>query len=147
MVWSLPHPKRIETRPRPYNRSEGRPEPRPPMPLSFITGGIALRAYDHRGTFESVGALRRLGERPQRTKLSPRHKAMEVSSVHCPGCRLNGPPPIISEIGAKVPGGLNSKVVPKASPQASPRRAPRCGCVIFLCFRLSLNVVFFDLSL
>src|ERR1700751_2570183 len=50
---------------------------------------------------------------------------MEVSSVHSPGFRLNGPPPMISVIGTKVPGALNSKVVPSASPIASPRRAPR----------------------
>jgi len=50
---------------------------------------------------------------------------MEVSSVHSPGLRWNGPPPIMSVSGANVPGGLNSKVVPKASPAASPSRAPR----------------------
>jgi hypothetical protein len=50
---------------------------------------------------------------------------MEVSSVHSPGLRWNGPPPIMSASGANVPGGLNSKVVPRASPVANPRRAPR----------------------
>jgi len=31
----------------------------------------------------------------------------------------------MSVMGAKVPGGLNSRVVPKASPMARPRRQPR----------------------
>ena len=54
-----------------------------------------------------------------------RQSAMEVSSVQSPGLRWNGPPPVISASGANVPGGLNSKVVPKASPAANPSRAPR----------------------
>ena len=31
---------------------------------------------------------------------------MDVSSVHCPGSSLNGPPPTMSSIGSNVPGGL-----------------------------------------
>ena len=37
---------------------------------------------------------------------------------------LNGPPPTMSVIGVKVPGRLNSSVVPTASPQAKPTNAP-----------------------
>lgn len=57
------------------------------------------------------------------TRLSARQSAIDVSSVHSPGARRNGPPPIMSSIG----GGLeeNSLVVPSASPVASPSRQPR----------------------
>ena len=48
-----------------------------------------------------------------------------MSSVHWPGASPNGPPPTMSVIGANVPGGLNSSVVPSASPHARPSRAPR----------------------
>src|SRR5579863_3972185 len=50
---------------------------------------------------------------------------MEVSSVHCPVARWKGPPPTMSETGEKLPGGLNSRVVPSASPHAIPSSAPR----------------------
>ena len=58
-------------------------------------------------------------------RLSARQRAMEVSSVHSPGWRWNGPPPNMPLTGAKVPGALNSSVVPTASPVASPSSAPR----------------------
>src|ERR1035438_7231743 len=58
-------------------------------------------------------------------RLAARHSAIEVSSVHCPAFRLNGPPPTISVSGLKLPGGLNSSVVPTASPMAKPNRHPR----------------------
>src|SRR5574341_1145404 len=58
-------------------------------------------------------------------RLSARHRAMEVSSVHSPGRRPKGPPPTMSSMGSKEPGGLNSKVVPSASPTARPSRHPR----------------------
>ena len=58
-------------------------------------------------------------------RLSARQRAMEVSSVHSPGFRWKGPPPVMSVMGSKVPDGLNSRVVPRVSPTASPRRQPR----------------------
>ena len=53
------------------------------------------------------------------------HRAIDVSSVHCPGFNRKGPPPTMSVIGSKVPAHLNSFVVPTASPTARPMRAPR----------------------
>src|SRR3990172_7347062 len=50
---------------------------------------------------------------------------MDVSSVHWPGLRRKGPPPTLSAVGSKDPGGWNSRVVPRASPTANPRRHPR----------------------
>src|SRR5882724_10864150 len=50
---------------------------------------------------------------------------MEVSSVHSPGTRQNGPPPTIPCSFSNVPGARNSTVVPSASPDARPSRAPR----------------------
>jgi Sigma-54 interaction domain len=58
------------------------------------------------------------------TRLSPRQSAMLVSSVHWPGCRLNGPPPTMSESGLNVPGVLNSNVLPSASPSSAPCGGP-----------------------
>jgi hypothetical protein len=56
---------------------------------------------------------------------APAVATIEVSSVHSPGARRNGPPPIMSAIFAKEPGEQNSRVVPRASPTASPSRLPR----------------------
>jgi len=58
------------------------------------------------------------------TRLCARYSAMEVSSVHSPGARLNLPPPTISCSGVKLPGGTNSTDVPTASPTANPSRQP-----------------------
>src|SRR5687768_9106652 len=58
-------------------------------------------------------------------RLSARQSAIDVSSVHWPGAREKGPPPVMSVTRGKVPGGRNSTVVPSASPAARPRRAPR----------------------
>ena len=54
---------------------------------------------------------------------------MDVSSVHSPGARPNGPPPTMSITGAKVSRGENSTVVPTASPHANPSRAPRARSI------------------
>lgn len=53
-----------------------------------------------------------------------RRIAIDVSSVHSPGLRSNGPPPPISVIGSKLPRGRNSRDVPIASPTAKPSRHP-----------------------
>src|SRR5207245_10172219 len=37
-----------------------------------------------------------------------RQRAIDVSSVHAPAGRLNGPPPTMSAMGASVPGTRNS---------------------------------------
>jgi len=58
-------------------------------------------------------------------RLSARHRVIAVSSVHSPGLSLNAPPPTMSSIGMKLPGLLNSSVVPTASPVATPSRQPR----------------------
>src|SRR5574341_963855 len=58
-------------------------------------------------------------------RLSARHRAMDVSSVHSPGRKPKGPPPTMSSMGSKESGGLNSRVVPSASPTARPSRHPR----------------------
>ncbi len=50
---------------------------------------------------------------------------MDVSSVHWPASRPNGPPPCMSVNGLKLPRGQNSTAAPTASPVASPRRQPR----------------------
>src|SRR6266536_6126972 len=65
-------------------------------------------------------------------RLSARQSAIEVSSVHAPGASWKGPPPIMSSIGAKEPGGLNSRVVPSASPTARPNIAPRYRSAVFM---------------
>ena len=49
---------------------------------------------------------------------------MEVSSVHPPGRRPNGPPPTMSSRRSCASRGRNSSVVPTASPTARPRKAP-----------------------
>lgn len=49
---------------------------------------------------------------------------MDVSSVHSPGWRLKGPPPIMSVTGSNEPRELNSTAVLTASPAARPSRAP-----------------------
>jgi hypothetical protein len=77
----------------------------------------------HQRTYRFIWSL---GSNPRHaTKLSARHNAIEVSSVHSPGSNPNGPRPTMSDTGLKVPGGLNSSVVPSASPAASPSIAPR----------------------
>ena len=58
-------------------------------------------------------------------RLSARQRAMDVSSDHWPGSRVNGPPPVMSLTGSNVPGGWNSTAVPPASPAPRPRRQPR----------------------
>src|ERR1700756_2321097 len=62
---------------------------------------------------------------PVSIRLSAKQRAIEVSSVHSPGARSNGPPPAISSILLKEPGARNSRVVPSASPVARPSKAPR----------------------
>src|SRR5258708_20265864 len=64
-------------------------------------------------------------KRPVSIRLSAKQRAIEVSSVHSPGARSNGPPPAISSILLKEPGARNSRVVPSASPVARPSKAPR----------------------
>ena len=54
-----------------------------------------------------------------------KHSANEVSSVHWPGRKRNGPPPTMSSISSNEPGDSNSSVVPSASPAANPNRQPR----------------------
>jgi CYTH domain-containing protein/CHAD domain-containing protein len=61
---------------------------------------------------------------PVSTIDSARHSAIDVSSVHAPAGRPNGPPPTMSVTGSNVPGARNSTVVPTASPAARPSRAP-----------------------
>jgi integrase len=52
------------------------------------------------GGHEAVRMPQRLFDKQRvRTKLSARQSAMLVSSVHWPGCRLNGPPPTMSVSG------------------------------------------------
>jgi len=61
-----------------------------------------------------------LGSKPlYSTRFSARQRAMEGSSVQSPALGPNGPPPTLCLKGLKVPGLLNSTVVPRAShPQA-----------------------------
>src|SRR3990172_8784175 len=71
--------------------------------------------------------------KPRRSmRLSARQRAMDVSSVHSPGRRAEGPPPTMSSMGSKEPGGLNSRVVPSASPTARPSRHPRYRSIGFM---------------
>ncbi len=51
-------------------------------------------------------------------------RARDVSSVHEPGERFNGPPPRYPVIGSKVPGESNSIRAPRASPMARPKSEP-----------------------
>src|SRR5437667_9950633 len=55
---------------------------------------------------------------PHSTRLVPRQSAIDVSSVHCPGRKLKGPPPTMPVRGLKLPRALNSKVVHTSSPDA-----------------------------
>ena len=72
----------------------------------------------------SGAADQRGPSRPCRGCDSARQSAIDVSSVHSPAFSRKGPPPTMSSIGLKEPGGLNSSVVPTASPQARPSSAP-----------------------
>lgn len=70
-------------------------------------------------------AICSLGSKPSFSRrLSARQSAIEVSSVHCPGFRRNGPPPDMPATAVKLPREENSTIVPTASPQARPTRAP-----------------------
>lgn len=72
----------------------------------------------------AVHLVSRVENPPFSTRLAARHSAIDVSSVHCPGSRPNGPPPTMSDSGSNCPRARNSTVVPKASPVASPSRHP-----------------------
>ena len=77
----------------------------------------------HQRTYRCIWS--RASKPLQLAKLSARHSAIEVSSVHSPAAKSKGPPPTMSVTGSKVPGSSNSTVVPTASPTAKPTKQPQ----------------------
>jgi len=90
----------------------------------YRSSGRCNSGGHHNTSVHSGPSWSRASKFPQVIRLSARQRAIEVSSGHPPGRSPNGPPPISSVTGGKLPGGWNSTVVPTASPTANPARQP-----------------------
>ena len=94
------------------------------MPMSMNLALLELCALSIHWT--NLSSWSASSQPPVRRSDSAMHRAMLVSSVHCPARSENLPPPVIVVSGLKLPASRNSTAVPRASPSARPIRQPRC---------------------